>query len=127
MLSGVIFSLSFVILSMWLCMLAVNNVKASKIRKHSDSLEALREDDPDAVGALLFANLYGKASKAVPKEAAKALFKQLVVHRDNPMFLNCIFKDLNIEVAKRLELINIIARCNTPLECLIEKGNKGTP
>ena len=115
-LSGVIFILSLAILIMWLYMLKVNSAKACEMQKRSDSLA--HQDDPDTVGAKLFAELY-----PMNTTEASSLFKQLVVHRDNPMFLNCIFKDLNIEVAKRLELINIIARCNSPLDQSIDKQN----
>ena len=48
-------------------------------------------------------------------------FEQLVVHRDNPMFLNCMLKDdLKItNLNERLKLIDVISRCKTPLEWLI--------
>ena len=110
-LSGVIFILSLAILIMWLYMLKVNSAKACEMQKRSDSLA--HQDDPDTVGAKLFAELY-----PMNTTEASSLFKQLVVHRDNSMFLNCILKDLGtVAAAKRLELINIIVRCNTPLDC----------
>ena len=123
-LSTVIFILSIAILLMWLYMLKVNKIKAREIRNHSDSLERENQDNPNSEGALLFAEYMREASTSPVRDTCEDhAFKQLVVHRDKPMFLNCMLKDLNPigQATKRLELINVIVRCKTPLELLIIK------
>ena len=122
---------------MWFYMLKVNQSKAREIQKHSKTAQefqsAENQVDPGTEGALLFAEHIRAALNDLDRATCVGLnFEQLVVHRDNPMFLNCMLKDdLKVtNVHDRLKLIDVIARCKTPLEWLIiDKGackGKGT-
>ena len=112
---------------MWLYMLKVNKFKASEIQKHSDTLTAQEfqsaenQVDPGTEGEQLLAKHKRALNDPDGKNCASLTFEQLVVHRDNPMFLNCMLKDdLKItNLNERLKLIDVIARCKTPLEWLI--------
>ena len=110
---------------MWLYMLKVNQFKAREIQKHSNTLLTRNQVDPRTEGEQLLDEHKGALNDDPNdpdrKNCASLTFEQLVEHRDNPMFLNCMLKDdLKItNLNERLKLIDVIARCKTPLEWLI--------